>query len=152
MTRAHSLCGLFLLLTIGLLGCSGNSHAPARVSGSVSYKGQPIKAGKMQFHTPDGVAYDAQISSDGTYTATDVPVGELVITVETESLKPKAGKGKDAEKRAGMVQKPPPGVASAPAPADYYIKIPEKYSNAKTSPLTLNVSRGRQVHNVDLTD
>ena len=31
-----------------------------------------------------------------------------------------------------------------------YLKIPEKYSNPKTSPLTVTLKSGRQVHNIDL--
>ena len=37
-------------------------------------------------------------------------------------------------------------------PQVHYVKIPEKYNNHKTSPLTVTLSAGRQVHNIDLTD
>ena len=154
MTRTQLLCGPFLILTAALIGCSSSKLAPARVSGSISYNGQPIKAGRMQFHSPDGVGYDAQISPDGTYSATDIPEGELVVTVETEYLKDSgnAGKGKEADMRAKMVQPPPPGVASAPAPSAQYIKIPAKYAKPNTSPLTIKVSGGRNVQNIELAD
>jgi hypothetical protein len=156
MTRVRLLVCLSFILPIWLLGCSKNSQAPARLSGSVTYKGQPLKAGTMQLHAPDGVAYNAQIGEDGTYIATDIPEGELVITVETESFNPtkKAAGGKDAEKRLKAQQPPPPGRGSGGGtPADlseHYVKIPEKYSNPKTSPLTVTVKSGRQVHNVAL--
>ena len=141
-------------LIVALVGCSTNKSAPAKVSGSIAYKGQPIKAGTMQFHTPDGTAYDAQISPDGTYAATDIPEGEMVVTVETESINPdkKAATGKDAEKRGKMMQSPPGGVGGAPTPTQHYIKIPSKYANSKTSPLTVTLTAGRQVQNFDLTD
>jgi hypothetical protein len=124
------------------------------LSGSLSYKGQPIKAGSMAFHTADGTAYSAQISSDGTYTATDIPEGELVVTVDTAALDPakKADGGKDADRRAKAQQPPPDGVAPPPSPGEFYVKIPAKYANPKTSPLTVNVSKGRQVRNIELTD
>jgi len=145
-----------LLIVCAALGCSQNKLAPARVSGSISYKGTPIKAGTMQFCTSEGAAYNAQISSDGTYTATDLPEGEMVVTVDLEGINPekKAHTGKDAEKRMKMVsQQPPPGVAtSAPMPTQFYMKLPAKYANPKTSPLTVTLTKGRQVHNFDLTD
>jgi hypothetical protein len=145
------LCLCFLVIA---LGCPTNSQAPARVSGSVSYKGQAIKAGVMAFHTPDGTAYPAQISPDGTYTATDLPVGELVITVETESVNKAGGaaQGAEAKRRQGTQQPPPAGVGGAPPPAEVYVKIPAKYSNPKTSPLSVTLAAGRKVHNVELTD
>jgi hypothetical protein len=136
-----------------LAGCSANKAAPARISGSISYKGQPIKAGAMAFHTSGGTAYPAQISPDGTYTATDIPEGELIVTIETESINPdkKKAAGKDAEKRSKMMQSAP-GSADAPTPMENYLKIPVKYANAKTSPLAVTLTKGRQVHNFDLTD
>lgn len=140
-----------------VLGCAKNKLAPARVSGSLTYKNKPIKAGSMHFHTPDGVAYPATISQDGTYSAADLPEGELVVTVETESINPNRGgaaKGKTGEMRMKMVQQqPPPGVAAnIPPPTELYVKIPEKFSNPKTSPLTVTLKSGRQVQNLDLTD
>lgn len=145
-----------VLVPFTLAACAKNSAAPARVSGSISYKGQPIKAGAMAFHTSSGTVYPAQISPDGTYTATDIPEGEMVVTVETESVNPgqKAPQGKDADRRMKIQQQAPPeGVAaSAPPPTQSYLKIPSKYANPKTSPLTTTVRAGRQVQNFDLTD
>lgn len=160
MIQVRLLAGTLLVLSLGLLGCSagGNPNANARVSGGLSYKGQPIKGGAIRFHTPEGVAYDGLISSDGTYSATDVPAGELVVTVETESISPerKAPKGAEAERRMRMMKssmQPPPGRGGPVAdPSVNYIKIPKKYSNPKTSPLTVTLTPGRQVHNFDLSD
>ena len=108
----------------------------------------------MRFHTKEGVAYDAQISNDGTYSATDIPEGELVITVETESISPakKAPRGAEAAKRAkaNLVQPPPAGMAPAADLSSYYVKIPSEYANPNTSPLSVTVKSGRQVHNVEL--
>jgi hypothetical protein len=151
---AASLVIAVLAINAGLTGCSKNPYAPASISGSVSFNGQPIKAGSMKFYTAQGVAYDAQLTGDGTYSATDIPEGELVITVETESISPHktAPQGAEAAKRAkaNITQPPPPGMAPAPDPSALYIKIPEKYSNPKTSPLTVQVKSGRQVHDVKL--
>ena len=158
MVRYRLLAALFLGVSLVALGCSrGNVHAPAKVSGRLTYKGQPIKAGKMQLHAEDGTVFEAQISPDGTYSATDVATGELIVTVDTEHLNPgkKAPKvsSPDAEKRMKysnmrMTQ----GAGNADDPAEHYTKIPEKYSNPKTSPVTLELSAGRQVKDIDLTD
>lgn len=147
----------FLGALIVLIGCAKNPGAPARVSGTISYKGTPIKGGTMKFYTQEGVGYDAQITNDGTYTATDLPEGEMIVTVETESINP-AAKGstdKNAEKRMAAMtggREPPAGMGGSPKAMNVYIKVPEKFGNPKTSPVTVTLSAGRQVKNIDLTD
>ncbi len=161
-----------LLCTLGLAlllaaGCSsGNALAPAKVSGRISYAGKPLKAGSLRFFTAAGTPYDGQISPDGTYSAVDLPVGEAIIVVETESINPKrdpmagARKTADSERRMksmAMNQQRAPGGDAGAAPAtstaaENYVKIPEKYNNPKTSPLTITLEKGRQVHNIELTD
>lgn len=155
----YKLTGILpLAALVAGLGCGQTSNpiAPARISGKISYKGQPIKAGVMNFYTPEGVAYSAQISKDGTYSATDIPAGELVVTVETESLSPARKGGAEAALRqkmsASMVQQRPGGTGGGTAEPEPYIKIPNKYANPKTSPLTVTTKPGRQVHDIDLTD
>ncbi len=158
---------LFVISVFGYGCSSSNPAAPARISGKLTYKGAPIKAGSMKFLTLEGTAYDAQISSDGTYSATDLPIGEMVVIVETESVNPANDPSKTA--RTGEYQRymkmmesrrpgesSSPGSSSAPSsvpkPTDNYIKIPEKYGKANTSPLTITLTKGRQVHDFDLTD
>jgi hypothetical protein len=149
MTRVNLLPLAVLCLFSFALGCAPNSPVPARVSGSISYKGQPIKSGAMAFHTADGNSFNAVISSDGTYTASDLPVGEMVITVNTEVNNTKAAQGGDARRRNRMQTGASAGPEAPPEPA---VKIPAKYRSAKTSPLTVTLHAGRKVHNVDLTD
>jgi hypothetical protein len=162
MTRFRLLSGALLVFGVVVLGCSPSGpRANARVSGSITYKGQPVKGGVMKFVTPEGTAYNALISPDGTYAANDIPPGELIITVDTEAINPgKSGpvmKGSEAAARAKesrSMQKRPggPGGGGAEPPPNIYVKIPAKYANSKTSPLTLEVKPGRQVHNIELTD
>lgn len=157
MTRFRCLSYLALVTGVSALGCGsgGNAAIPAKVSGTVSYKGQPIKSGSMRFHAEDGSSFQGMIATDGSYTADGLPVGELVVTVETESVKPDrpAPKGKDAAMRSKMMdtrmQAAPEGTVTAQS---LYIKIPDKYNNPKTSPLKVTLTNGRQVHNFDLTD
>lgn len=53
MTLRHSLCGLALVLAIlSLTGCGGGSGP--RVSGTVTYAGEPVEDGSITFHDPDG--------------------------------------------------------------------------------------------------
>jgi hypothetical protein len=155
MTRVRVLFGASLIFAVAAFGCAKNPHAPAKVSGSVSYKGNPVKGGTIQFYGSDGAAYSCQISPDATYSVTDIPEGELVVTVETESINPArkaAVGGKDYERRMSTMQPPPPDRAPPPASQlqGFYVKIPEKYGNSKTSPVTVVIKSGRQVRDIEL--
>jgi hypothetical protein len=156
MTRVRIIHLAFSFFLLAGLGCGGgNSLAPARVSGSITYKGQPLKSAAVALHTPQGNAYPASVSPDGTYSATDLPTGELVITVDTEGFNPskKGAKGAGADRRLKMAQQPAPeGRGSSAPPEEFYVKIPAKYSNPKTSPLTVTLAAGRKVYNIELTD
>jgi hypothetical protein len=150
VSRTYILPLAFLVLTVALAGCSGKDAPAAKLSGAVTYNGQPVKAGNLRFHTSDGLAYSGVISPDGTYTATDLPDGELVVTLETEHLNPnrKAGAvGKDFDKRMKYQMQPAP--SGAVTPEEPYIKVPEKYGNPRTSPVTITATRGRQVKDIE---
>lgn len=154
MTRSFVL--MAVVAGAASLGCGGNSAAPVRLAGKVSYNGTAVTAGTMSFHTADGTIYPGLINTDGSYTATDLPVGEVVVTIETESLNPNkkaegtAKEQKDAKRRSGMMQKAPEGAVGGPTPT--YVKIPAKYADKKTSPLKLNLERNTKSKDFDLTD
>lgn len=153
MTRTRIIPLAFLLPAFAFLGCSGDKFAPAKVSGNITYNGKPIKAGTLQFHTKEGVAYDGRISLDGTYSATDLPEGELDVTLVTEHLNP-ARKGppqsKERDRRSKMMQQPE-GVAAAP-PEEPYTKVPDAFSKPNTTPLSIKLKGGRQVINLEFVD
>jgi hypothetical protein len=145
---------LFLILAAG---CNkGNPNAPAEVYGTVTYKGSPVTAGYVTFYAPnDSGVYNINIKPDGTFSQTDVPVGEMTITVETESANPNKKKPSDyGGGRGGAITvSPKPGNAGGgSAPAGDYVKIPAKYADRKKSGLTYTVTKGKQKHDIELTD
>ena len=144
----------FAFAFLFLVGCTdSNALVPAKVSGRISYKGHPIKGGLLQFVTEDGTAYPGTIDSDGTYSGNQLPVGLMVITVDTEATKPPVSSGKTAERYTAMQggQKAPAGSGpTAPNFEEVYIKIPTSYNNAKTSKLTITLTKGRQVKDLEL--
>jgi hypothetical protein len=78
--------GLAALTLVVLTGCGRSTTSTFH--GSVSYRGQPIKSGVIYFLGPApqmrmgmGTIYD-----DGTYTATDVPVGEVRVSFQAPGL------------------------------------------------------------------
>jgi hypothetical protein len=152
--------GLCFVLLLGLTaGCvHKNPSAPGTVSGKVTSGGKVVPAGNIAFHHPDKGTYRSTLDSDGTYAITDLPTGELVVTVETESVNPgKKAPTYGGDKGSKMYQErlaaeQKKGMAAARTPPQTYVKIPAKYANSKTSPLKATIVAGRQVKEFDLTD
>ena len=147
---------LWFALFAGLLtGCTANPQAPARITGTVTYKGSPVPAGTVVFHTENMGLYASPLKADGTYEVHDVPKGAFVVTVETESVNPKkkakdyGGKGdKGYQERIAAEG----NSAANKAPPQTYVQIPSKYANAKTSGLSVTAEAGSQAHDFTLTD
>ena len=135
-----------------VLGCSQrNPNAPATVTGSVSYKGEPLTAGSVSFHLKDGANFSAGITSDGTYTAAQVPAGEAVITVETESAntnRPQMTYGGARGKDKMMTSKP----RDMPTVQGKYRPIPRNYADPAKSPLKETIKPGKQTINIEVKD
>jgi hypothetical protein len=128
-----------LLLPLLAAGCG---PAVGEVSGTVTYQGQPLGSGQIMFLGDKGTA-PASIAADGTYTAHKVPVGTVQITVET--IPPvSGGQGGNV---AGMGLNTEGATTAAPGK---YVKIPDKYKNARTSNLTYEVKSGKQQHDIVL--
>jgi hypothetical protein len=174
-------CLLFILLFGLVLGCGSSKAAPAQVSGKVSYNGQPVPGGTVVFYSSAGV-YSAAINTDGTYTAADLPEGEMVVTVDTESLNPdrktaaytpsaikaRAEAGSKSKYSGSSV----PAAKSAPAASGAkdqkpntspvpeganvdpvtYVKIPRNYADKTKSPLKVVLKSGSQEQNLELKD
>lgn len=156
MTRIRPL--LFLLaLGVLILGCHKNPNAPAQLSGSVSYKGQPLKGGTLTFYGKAGGSYNAGINEQGNFSLTDLPEGEMTVAIETESANPDKKTpsygGKKFEGKMKAYQ--PPGAPPKPDAAserESYVKIPAKYADAKTSGLTVTLVAGKNTKTFDLSD
>jgi hypothetical protein len=168
--------GLVAGFAAALLACSGLKRGS--VTGAVSYKGQPVKAGTVYFFYEQSGQYRAEIKQDGTYQFTDLPTGEVKVVVDTEPFNPEQrpvsytqrqkqlsggygkgmkeydammGRGGDKDKK-GADQ--PAGLSKEKKEelAKVYVKLPKKYSDEKTTPLTYTVETGKQTKDIALTD
>jgi hypothetical protein len=154
MYKARLVLAASLFCLVLAAGCgSKNEQAPASVSGTVTYQNKILKGGTVMFHTAGG-KYSGNIRPDGTYSITDVPAGDHVVTVETESANPKqVVGGRYAEQYQGQAKeasKRPGAPSSVAPPAENYLKIDSKYADAKTSPLKATLSAGRQTKDFNL--
>ena len=83
MTRSrYRRAFLVLVWACAAVGLAGCTPAPVEVSGTIKLNGKApnVKGGlEINFLHPDGRTASAEIKPDGTYTAAQVPVGEVKI-------------------------------------------------------------------------
>lgn len=122
----------------------------AEVSGVVRSKNRPVTGGTVRLIDPADAnrSMSGQILGDGTYKVVNVPVGELVAVVETDSAKAdprafialaraKGGKIDDSQVPSGPPLK--------------FVPIDKKYNDPATSPLRVNVpGKGSHVQDLNL--
>jgi hypothetical protein len=142
---------LFLVLAVG---CGKGKKG--QLSGEITTsEGRKVTAGTITFHTESG-SIPRPIGADGTYSVNQLPLGEVEVTVETESANPnvKRQTGADYAKKSGKVLKPGSQGMSSPMPETggtaekgEYVPIHPKYRDKKTSPLKFTVSGGKQTEN-----
>jgi hypothetical protein len=135
-----------------VVGCKKkNRNARASVFGQVTCEGTPVPAGTITFHPKQGKCkYVVCLRPDGSYSTTDLPIGEMVVTVETESVQPKQ---MTEVLRARMAKSMGPTPDFARFQKAEYVKIPVMYSDPDTSPLQANLQHGKNDGlNFDLTE
>jgi hypothetical protein len=148
-----------LLFSSGFLLVAGCSSSPpaATLSGNVTYKGRPVTGGSIWLYPKETLGgkyppkYSGTIRPDGTFTLTGVPLGSMIVTIDTKSVKDFGSAaaldsgGVDAAMKGKMMAKPGGGPV--------YVAIPDKYSDPKTSGLTWDVTGGvKENHDFDLKD
>jgi hypothetical protein len=120
-------------------------HAQPRatVTGTVKYKGEPVPSGQVVFYGNGDQSAIATINQDGSYTATNVPLGPvkiaLVMPPSTAGMEKAA---KVMKKRFGKGNEYPESIKT--------VSLPKKYSDPANSGLGLTVTGGTQPYNIDI--
>jgi hypothetical protein len=109
---------LGLVAVAAAVGCGGTKKVT--VTGTVSYKGQPVTAGMVQFVGAPGTApAGGLIKNDGTFTVTDVTPGEVKVSFLAT----------------------PPSSKDPPGPKVTTVgDLPEKYRDAEKSGLKYTIT------------
>jgi hypothetical protein len=139
------------LWTLPLLACAAGCGSP-KVSGKVTYKGERLHMGSVEITAANGWVGTSQINEDGTYSIANVPPGTAKIAVDCPSFETPGTSSSPAARKHGV--RPPlnPDAAQASSGVTEHpsVKIPDKYKKAQTSGLTVEVTGGRQTHDIDL--
>ena len=154
--------GLLILCLGTLTGGCGTS--PGQISGTVRYKDKPLSGGIVTFFPTSGQgAFNAPIQSDGSYTLYKAPAGKGKLAVKSapdasSSLNPMMQKMVQDIKSGKMQLSPeareklPPNVKKAlesPSQKEL-VSIPASFGDPEKSGLELDVSGGKQTHDIEL--
>lgn len=163
MRRFILMCPLLFSLLAAGCGQGGT------VSGKIYYKGEPVSGGTIYFYPKgQGGNYASVIGKDGSYSIAKLPPGPAKISVivgsrrmPTEVLTRMRGgqaaaKGIKAMEKIGRAASEEPGNdAGAKEPgntaeAKGNKSVPEKYADPEKSGLTIDVTGGKQTHDIKL--
>jgi hypothetical protein len=129
------------LLLVLISGCEGRSKAT--VTGTVKYKGEPIPSGQVVFYGAGDQSAMAMINEDGSYKATNVPLGPVKIALVMPPST--AGMEKAAKKMKTRFGKGNPYPDSIKT-----VSLPKKYSDPAQSGLGLTVIQGTQPYEINI--
>lgn len=139
-----------------LVGCGTDASRPklGRVSGKVTYNGQPVTKGIVSFvprggpGAETGQSATGEIGSDGSYTLTTFENGDGAVLGEHTVLV-MAREEDPAIKGHGM---PIPNAKGKITIKPAKSLVPEKYATAANSPLRYTVKEGSNPYDIELTD
>jgi hypothetical protein len=131
---------LLVLLALALSGCGSRK---GKVTGKVSYKGEAVPSGTVVFYGNSDAVSSAPIGPDGTYQATEVPLGEVRVAVTT----PPPPDPHDAERRNKSALLAEKNIVFK---EQKVVSVPRKYNLPGTSGISLTVSGGSQPFDISL--
>ena len=145
----RSTCGMVLLFGCLYLtvGCGKGKHSVDHidVTGQVTYKGAPVKGGRLTFLSDDGFSAPGRIDEEGNYSV-KAPVGHSKVTVDNSMLDKSNRGAKMGMKGAGKPGEDPDPIKGT------YVRIPTKYKNMESTDLSATVSKENHTFNFELKD
>lgn len=148
----RTILGLLVLLLLS--GCGGDPglNRGGVLTGEVTIDGKPVTAGTVLVVSEnDRYAVTGFINEYGKYSVKEPPLGMCKVAIRTKdkigSKRPPGGAkgGKVGAGSGGMVLPEPDEMGLT------YVPIPDKYEEAGTSGLTVEVKAGKQEHALELT-
>jgi len=133
-----SFVGALTLLILG--GCSGAS-ATATVSGNVTFKGQPLTAGRVAFLSEDG-RVDFAVIKDGKYSTSQAPIGKIKVSIEPPGEGSLMAANPKANRLKGMMNRGKEegyNIDTTPQKDKKAPKVPLKYLDPDKSGLSFDV-------------
>lgn len=132
----RSLALAWLVAICSLAGCA-QKPTVAVVTGTVTYRGNPVSGGIVMFVPPSGPTATGTIDSQGNYRISTFGLGDGALPgTYPVSIRPVPPGGEMKQKRS-------PGTVTSD-------ELPSKYTDHRSSNLTAEVKEGNNVVNFDL--
>ena len=121
------------LLALFVIGCQPSETPRRNLTGKVTYKGENLTIGTVEFYTTEASSpLRAIIGRDGTYRLTEALTGEYRLAIKTPR-KPPAGRK--------AINRP-----NAPEP----VYVPTKYAKPETSGLSVTLDNEDATHDITM--
>lgn len=117
-----------------VVGCGGGGGKTAKVSGVVTYKGQPVKKVVVTFTPANGRPARGETDEQGQFTLSTFAPGDGAVPGQHKVTLTRSG---------GSTPEPMPGTPEAATYKPEPLPFPAKYSAAEQSGLTANVEAGK---------
>jgi len=122
---------LILFGVMSLVGCS-NKKPAGSIAGKVTYKGQPVTLGSINFYDSGrGMAANSKLDGSGNYSITELEVGTYKVYLSPP-----------------IPEQLPPGTP----PKKEKFDVPAKFQDPARSTITKEVKAGKNDIPVDITD
>ena len=131
------------------LGAGGCGPGSGTISGKVvNGQGTALKGGTVVFYADKDHPFGpVQITKEGTYKIENVPAGDYIVTVETDSMKPPPP---NAHVNAAPPDAKGGAQASTANTGELYVPIPASYGDPTKSDLKCTVKPGKNEYNPPL--
>ncbi|HEV3436760.1 MAG TPA: hypothetical protein VG122_05335 [Gemmata sp.] len=141
----------YVLLSFGLLallGCGSKKTTTGVVTGSITYKGQPVNGPVLVLYrnTGAGENYNIPVTQEGTFNVSNVPEGEYIVVIQPSKEMSQTTKGLDPAKLAENKAKIEEMKTVATIP------IPKKYKERTATDLKMTITKEDQTINFELKD
>jgi hypothetical protein len=139
-----------LLVCLLLIGCGKGGPAKGTVSGTLTYKKQPLNGAALHLDpmAEGGSKTVIPVDQQGNFRATGIVAGDYRVKVEGSlGSKPPPSIAKMTEEQKQKMADKIKAMESPPT-----IPFPVRYKEFETSHLTVTVERGSTTLNLDLTD
>lgn len=146
--RRFACVSTFLLAVLVTTACSERGESlpetGATLEGTVTYNGEPIQFA-LVIITSSNWSSTGRIEDDGKYRATNVPLGEVKVGVNTD-----AGRGDFMT--ASMSQSyQGPEAKKGGRTSIKFLEVPKQYHDPETSGLKTTIAKGNNTYNITIT-
>ena len=146
----RSFCGLSLAAAVMLTGCGdlprGSLH------GTLTFKGEPLAGATVMFFGKDNQVYRADLTKEGTYTVSGVPLGPIRVAVQQflPSVTPRPDPPPGGPKKPEMGEARDAAWKPPEVTAEEMTRVPALYSDPGTSGLAFELSAADQEWSAEL--